>query len=187
MYLTWNRTKHILMDRLHPELEEISFVFIYFGWTDPFYTEPEETACQFVASSHKWTQRPPTLNETQMKTPLWFWPHLLEADIFLHSDPMGSWGGPDNLISIHVKLGSFLLFKTKFCQFGLGAEQRSSGAQLVRRESVEQVPPWPSLWAWLRDSCVAPKPQSTPQRRHHLLPGWLGHIPTPSSTKCCTT
>lgn len=38
-----------------------------------------------------------------MKTPLWVWVRLLEADVSLHSDPTGELKKPDILISSHVK------------------------------------------------------------------------------------
>lgn len=87
-YLTSNCTMNICIDRWL--LSQKNHVFLYFRWT-ACYTELKETVHRFVVSSHKWTRRPLTLNETQMKTPLWVWPRLLEADIFLRSDPTGSW------------------------------------------------------------------------------------------------
>lgn len=94
-----------------------------------------------------------------------------------------------HLISCKARIQGFLpLTPPTLCSKlkGFASLERSSGAPAPASEERESGagPPWPSPWAWLRDSCAAPKPQSTPQRRHHLLLGWLGHTPTPNSTKC---
>lgn len=64
-----------------------------------------------------------------MKTPL----SVLEADIFLHSDPSGEMKKPDFLISTHVKLGSLV-----FCYSpNLLCEDFASLDSELSREAVE--------------------------------------------------
>lgn len=111
--------------------------YLYIRWT----IESEETEHQSVALSHKWTQRPLTLDETQMTTPSWVWPRLLEADIFLHSEPSGSWKeawySHFNLAKQRSSLVLCLPPPTPFSKpkgFA-NLEQRSSGAPAPASES----------------------------------------------------
>lgn len=161
----------------------------YLGWTDLFI-QFKETVHQFVASSHKWTHRPLTLNKTQMKTPLLFCPRLLEADIFLHSEPSGSWRSLrfSSLFSCKARTLGFLPLRSTPSQnqkdLPAWTEQRSSGAPAPASEESE--------WSWSL-SCPAlglgsgtlVLLQSLRDAIIYRLAGWATH-PHPSQPNVAT-
>lgn len=165
-------------------VKEKYFSLFWMNWH--FDTRPEAIVNEFVASSHKWTQRPLTLNETQMKTPSRAWSRLLEADIVLHSDPTGRWRSLIFSFLTHVKLGHLVLclFPPSHSrnQKDLPAGTRSrkvkvSALSSEHTERVQQVLPCLSPWAWLSGSCAARK---SPRARLsdaiiYCLAGWATH------------